>query len=186
MIHPVASFRILTVCLGNVCRSPLAERLLAVRLSSLGVGAFEVSSAGTHGLTGQPMEPNAAAQLITLGGDPAGFVARRLDAHMVERADLVLTATVRIRQSVLQVAPTALRRTFTLLEFAELTKDSTGEAADSPSDLVADAARRRASVSGVDLDVPDPMGMPVSVHEKSARLAADAVGTIAAALARVA
>ena len=177
------TFRILTVCLGNVCRSPLSERLLTVTLASLGAGsAFEVSSAGTHGLAGQPMEPNAAAQLVALGGDPSGFVARRLDQQMVESADLVLTATVRIRQAVLQVAPTALRRTFTLLEFAELAADSTTE---SLTDLVADAARRRGTVAGADLDVPDPMGMPVSVHEESARLAAEAVDTIASALARV-
>ena len=50
-------FTILTVCTGNLCRSPAAERLLASKLGP----TVKVSSAGTHALVGQPIsEPMAA------------------------------------------------------------------------------------------------------------------------------
>lgn len=171
--------RILTVCLGNICRSPLAERLLALRLEEAGVSA-EVSSAGLIGLVGRPMEPSAAAQLRALGGDDSGFRARRFDGPLATEADLVLALTVEIRQRLVQEAPAALRRTFTLREFALLVADADPEA----TDLVADAARRRSTVAHADLDVPDPMGRGEAVHAEAARLIADAVETIVTALAQ--
>ena len=74
-------FSILYVCTGNICRSPLAERLLTMRLdAALGQrsSVFGVTSAGTHGWDGSEMDPAAASQLIRLGGDPAGFTGRQL------------------------------------------------------------------------------------------------------------
>ena len=55
---PMTGFRILFVCVGNVCRSPLGERLLAARLPA---DRFEVSSAGVGALAGAAMDPEAAA-----------------------------------------------------------------------------------------------------------------------------
>ena len=75
------AFRILTVCVGNVCRSPLMERLLRDRLASLEV---EVSWAGVQGMVGSPMERNAAAQLSRLGGSAEGFVARRITRDLID------------------------------------------------------------------------------------------------------
>ena len=66
------------------------------------------------------MDASAAAQLRRLGGDPDGFTGRALQDEYVERADLVLTATTLHRVAVLRAVPQALRRTFTLLEFAHL------------------------------------------------------------------
>ena len=114
-----APLGILAVCIGNVCRSPLVERLLARDLADAPL-KFEVSSAGIHALAGEPMEPHAADQLRALGGDPEGFVARQLEAWMVKDAALVLVATEHVRQRVLEEAPTGLRRTFTVRELAYL------------------------------------------------------------------
>jgi protein-tyrosine phosphatase len=174
-------FRILTVCIGNVCRSPLAERLLVKELAEAGE-AFEVSSAGIGAMVGHAMEPHAVEQLEALGGDPSGFVARQLEPGLVDAADLVLTATVGIRQRVLQEAPGGLRRTFTLREFAALVE---GVEASSLEELVADAARRRGSVGHGDLDVPDPMGRSAEVHVEAASLAAEAVAVAAGALVSI-
>ncbi|GMA87571.1 hypothetical protein GCM10025868_28210 [Angustibacter aerolatus] len=54
-----APARVLVVCTGNVCRSPLVERLLRQRL---GTDAVDVSSAGTQALVGEPMTDPAAAE----------------------------------------------------------------------------------------------------------------------------
>lgn len=171
---------ILTVCVGNVCRSPLAERLLSAKL---GEAPYVVGSAGVMAMVGRPMEPEAAKQLTAREGDPEGFVARQITESMVAAADVVLTATVEVRGRVLEDSPGALRRTFTLREFAALVADD-AESASLPA-LVASAARRRSNTRGLDLDVVDPMGMGRQVHAEAAQLVASAVDTIAAALVRV-
>ena len=113
-------FRVLVVCHANVCRSPIAERLMRRRfLDRLGpdAAAFGVSSAGTHGWTDQAMHPLAAAVLAESGIDPAGFRSRPLTADLVAGADLVLTATRRQRSACVAFEPAAVRRTFTIPQF---------------------------------------------------------------------
>lgn len=113
--------RVLTVCTGNVCRSPLLERLLQSHLDrAWGTGAYVVSSAGTHALVGRPMDDRSAAVLGALGGSPDGFVARRLTHRLVADADLVLVATTDHRRLVLREHPPALRHTFTFRELGAL------------------------------------------------------------------
>ncbi len=175
---------ILIVCLGNVCRSPMAERLLRARLARDGLDdACSVASAGVIGMVGHGMEPEAAAQLVERGGDPEGFHARRLSEAMVDSADLVLTATLDLRRRVLHQSPSALRRTFTLREFAALVSDPSQVAPGVAfGDLVADAARARGTLAGVDLDIVDPIGRGPKVHVKAADLIEAAVDTIGDAL----
>ena len=109
------------VCTANICRSPTAEYLLRNELLRLApLLTFEVSSAGVRGWDGSEMDRMAAAELRRLGGDPANFRARSFTAAMGGAADLLLTATTEHRRYVLQEVPQALRRTFTLLEFAYL------------------------------------------------------------------
>lgn len=110
-------FRILVVCTGNVCRSPLAEAVLRDALEEIAPGAFAVESAGTRALVGVPAQPEAAAIAARLGSTLEGFAARQLTEPMIERADLILTLAHRHRESVLRLQP-ALKRTFTLREFA--------------------------------------------------------------------
>src|SRR5512144_374699 len=116
-------FRVLFVCTGNICRSPFGERLLRARLAErLGPDAalVEVGSAGVQGLVGEPMDPLAAAVLLSHGGDPTGFAGRRLDAGLVRGADLVLAANRKHRASIVRLDPTAVRKTFTIRELARL------------------------------------------------------------------
>jgi protein-tyrosine phosphatase len=122
---PAAPFTVLHVCLGNICRSPMAERLLAARARErAGDRADELvrsASAGTGGWhEGEPMNPPAAWQLRARGGDDTGFTARRLLAGHVDDADLVLTATAEQAEFVGKLCPDAGRRTFVLGEFGRL------------------------------------------------------------------
>lgn len=170
-------FRVLFVCVGNVCRSPLGERLLAQRLSGHDV---EVASAGVAALVGSPMSPEAAAQLEAYDGSADGFAARQLTAAMLREADLVLTATRELRSRVLSEVPSALRRTFTVLEFAALL-DEVDPAP--PAELVAEAASARSLLGPAELDVPDPFRRGEEAHARAAALMAPAVDRIAVALA---
>jgi protein-tyrosine phosphatase len=82
--------------------------------------AFEVSSAGTRGFSGDPMQPYAHSTLASYGIDGSDFVARAVEQAMVEEADLVLTATRHHRGKVVTLSPKASRRTFTLRELSRL------------------------------------------------------------------
>ncbi|MFF1354238.1 protein-tyrosine-phosphatase [Streptomyces sp. NPDC058297] len=118
------SFRILHVSTGNVCRSPITERLtrhaLVGRLGDPLVRGLIVESAGTWGHEGAPMEANAETVLADFGADASGFVGRELlDDHVI-RADLVLTATRDHRAQVISMGHSAGLRTFTLKEFTRL------------------------------------------------------------------
>jgi protein-tyrosine phosphatase len=176
-------FTVLVVCLGNVCRSPVAERLLRARLQELIPPPVDVSvsSAGVRAWAGRPMDQHAATELLRLGGNPGGFVSAQLTVPMVEDCDLVLTATRELRSRVLEDAPRALRRTFTIREFAALVPDPDGVRR--PLAQVAQAARRRSDGGTGDHDVPDPIGQSVQVHRDVADLLDLSCTAIARALA---
>jgi len=137
-------FSILYVCTGNICRSPFAELLTRALLdAALGHQEDQVSvaSAGTCGMVGHAMDATAAAELRARGVDADGFRARALRRSLIQDADLVLTATLAHRQLVLEEEPRALRRTFTIREFADLVRIT--DPAASPQELVSHAAAMR-------------------------------------------
>lgn len=85
-------YRICLVCLGNICRSPMAEVVLRHRLGKAGLkDRVQVESAGTGGWhVGEPADARALAALRERGYDGSGHRASRFDASMFERYDLVL------------------------------------------------------------------------------------------------
>lgn len=109
-------FSILAICTGNVCRSPAVERLLASRLGP----TVSVSSAGTHALVGHPISEPMARLLEESGVASDPFAARRVSEQMIKEADLILTMTRAQRGLVVELLPSAVRRAFTLREFARL------------------------------------------------------------------
>jgi protein-tyrosine phosphatase len=172
------TFTVLFVCIGNVCRSPVAERLLAARLPR---ERFTVRSAGVGAMVGYAMSKYAAAELRGYGGDPTGFAAQQMTPRMVEEADLILTATRELRSSVLAEAPQALRRTFTILEFAALLASAEG---DTPTELVKWAGAHRSSAGAIEQDVPDPYRRGPEAHAAAAAAINEAVEQIAKGLDR--
>ncbi|WP_293787008.1 hypothetical protein [uncultured Aeromicrobium sp.] len=166
------AFRILTVCTANVCRSPLAAGLLRRRLDS---EAFVVESAGVRAPDGGRTDPHVVQRLTRRGIQLPDLAARQLTADIARRADLILTATRDHRTQVLEVFPGALRRTFTLVEFAAL---APRVAADSADDLVRGAAMIRTE-GPQDIDIADPIGQSEEFHDEVARRIEEAVDVIA-------
>ncbi|MDT9680628.1 protein-tyrosine-phosphatase [Streptomyces sp. TRM76323] len=125
-IGTASTFRILHVSTGNVCRSPITERLtrhaLRDRIGDPAGCGLIVESAGTWGHEGAPMEANAETVLADFGADASGFVGRELIDEHVVRADLVLTATRDHRAQVISMGHSAGLRTFTLKEFTRLVR----------------------------------------------------------------
>ncbi|MFL6173528.1 MAG: hypothetical protein ACJ716_11625 [Marmoricola sp.] len=176
--NPAPVFRVLFVCIGNVCRSPVGERLLASRLPA---DRFAVSSAGVGAMVGYAMSKYAAAELEGFGGSAKGFAARQLTPELIDEADLVLTATRDLRSQVLAENPGALRRTFTILEFAALSDMGEGSTAE---ELVRWAGAHRSAAGNVEQDVPDPFRRGSEVHAAAASAINEAVQRIAKGLDR--
>ena len=86
------SYRIALVCLGNICRSPMAHVVLESRLADAALDdRVEVRSSGTGGWhVGNPMDRRAAATLSAAGYDPTRHRAQQYDATWSEAYDLVL------------------------------------------------------------------------------------------------
>jgi protein-tyrosine phosphatase len=187
------SARILVVCTGNVCRSPLTERLLRVRLAQrLGDRGdrIEIGSAGVRALVGSSMTVEAAAELRALGGDDAGFVSRQLTTDLLNNADLVLAATRQHRSDAVSRSPKVLRSAFTLRELHRLLRDADlsglpGDPADRLRELVQLARGRRGFVppaqDGED-DVADPYGRSVEVYAATTRQIVPAVDCLVDAI----
>src|SRR5258708_3166420 len=83
--------RILLVCTGNICRSPLAEALLHRALEQRSVEGVSVTSAGTGAWDGAPASEGAYLVGLERGLDLSGHRARLLTRELVEEADLILT-----------------------------------------------------------------------------------------------
>ncbi|MBR2498679.1 MAG: low molecular weight protein arginine phosphatase [Clostridia bacterium] len=85
--------RIIFVCTGNTCRSPMAEIILKNKLKLAGVTDITVTSAGLSATPDLKMSANSATALKKLGYKPYGFKSKQLTRKMVEKADLVLCMT---------------------------------------------------------------------------------------------
>jgi protein-tyrosine-phosphatase len=158
---------VLFVCTANICRSPHMEHL--ARSLAGHDPSVRFASAGVLGFTGEPMDQTMAA---TLPGGTDGFRSRRLSAAMVASADLVLTAESRHRAAVLEEHPAAVRKTFTLGQFAAAVAAS--DPALHGRELVATIGAQRPAASA-EHDIADP-------YRRGADAAQEAAGRISTML----
>jgi protein-tyrosine phosphatase len=164
-------FSILAVCTGNVCRSPAVERLLSSKLGPM----VSVRSAGTHALVGHPISEPMAALLRDSGVESGPFKARRVSEQMLKDADLILTMTSAQRGLVVELWPSAVRRAFTLREFARLLSwiDRSALLPGTPAERLgaaiplAAAQRGRKLISPHEDDVVDPFRLSDTVYADS-------------------
>lgn len=147
--------RVVLVCTGNTCRSPLAEALLRQALAKRGVTDIVVSSAGTGAWDGAPASEGAYLVALEHGLDLSGHRARLLTADVIAASDLILTMARHHRARVLELGATA------------------------PVLLLGDFAGR----TGVGAEVADPFGEDLEVYRRTrdelAQLSAAVAGRLA-------
>ena len=185
------------MCTGNICSSPLIERLLQHELDQRRPGrerAVVVSSAGTSARVGAAMDAQAAEQLMAHGADPWGFSARDLTPALIAESDLVLTATRAHRGKVALMSPTVLRRLFTFRDFADLVAQVDGLGAGAtqtdPRAWVRQVAEKAAASRGITpplapgrADIVDPYRREDAVFAAMAQQIVESMPSVVRALA---
>ena len=161
--------RILVVCTANICRSPMAERLLAEYLARHAPDARAViSSAGTHARPGDPAASGMQRIARDWGLDLDYHRSQRVDEALATRQDLVITMEDAHRTVVSRLAPGLGSRTFTITELAALMEvgrpPATGRLPQQVAAWHAARARTALDVS----DVADPYGGPEAGYETAA------------------
>ncbi len=134
------ALRILFVCTGNTCRSPLAEAIARRELEGA-PGGFEVASAGTAAADGSFASSGALEVARENGLDLESFQSRRLTPEMLEAGDVVLVMEPVHRSGVLGISPQA----------------------DLHTRLLGELAGRE----GREAAVPDPYGGPVESYRRT-------------------
>jgi protein-tyrosine phosphatase len=202
-----APFTVLMVCTGNICRSPVAERLLRAQTAAVGLPVV-VHSAGTQSMVGHGMTPEAAHLAEHYWADPLDHHSKQLTEEQIREADLVLTATREHRSKVVSQYPRSARYTYTLNQFARLLPAavesladpahapiSLGEPVETPQPDV--TARLRALVAEVaatrgfspppphpdDDDIEDPYRQSTAVYARVGTILNDTVTQITKAFA---
>lgn len=104
---------ILVTCIGNICRSPMGEALLAAALPHL-----QVSSAGVDALVGHPADAWSRELMARRGLDIDAHRARQLTAAMCQDADLILVMDEAQRHYLHQRYPLTRGKLFRLGEAA--------------------------------------------------------------------
>ncbi|TFH72281.1 low molecular weight phosphotyrosine protein phosphatase [Gammaproteobacteria bacterium LSUCC0112] len=100
---------ILVVCLGNICRSPVAEAMLKQALPQR-----QIKSAGLTAMVGQGADATAAEIAKNDGLDLSGHNATQLSSEMIQWADLILVMSQNQRSAIGEKNPAALGKTMLL------------------------------------------------------------------------
>src|ERR1017187_3932214 len=143
--------KILFVCTGNVCRSPMAEGLLRHMLR--GRNDVQVASAGLGALEGVGATDVAINVMTELGIDISSHVSHALGGELVRQADFILTMTRQHYDAIQAFYPAADEKTFLVREFEELR-----------------AAENK--------DIPDPIGQSIEVYRRTRDQIRDALPSL--------
>jgi protein-tyrosine phosphatase len=186
-----ADFSILTVCTGNIHRSPLAAVLLDTwsgwYLPAPVAEHVHVRSAGFAPPAGAPMGAEVLAVARTLGADGSRHVASRITDELIAASDLVLVASRRQRDEVLARVPSALRVTFTMREAGRIaagleTPSRRGTVADLVNTVAVMADHRGDHADATGEDVTDPQGRELAAYAQMTREEVVPLANLAAVL----
>lgn len=134
--------KVLMVCTGNTCRSPMAKGILELLLKEAGQEeSVKVDSAGTSVFFPDGANYNAVEAVRSMGIDLSDHVAKEVDEKLIANADLILTMTTRQKYMLQNAFPGYAYKITTLKEQAQATGS---------------------------LDVSDPYGSSLAVYIRTA------------------
>jgi protein-tyrosine-phosphatase len=143
---------ITVVCTGNVCRSPMGERLLqhALKAEDGPLADYKVVSAGVSAFPGDPPSRNSVKALKKVGLDLTDHRSRPLSGQLIEISDLILTMTSGHADIIRMRHP----------------------------DLAAGVYRFREWIAKGSKEVPDPFGGPLDIYLETRDSLAEAIPSI--------
>lgn len=109
--------RIIFICTGNTCRSPMCEGYFNKLCHDAGRNDIMVESAGTNAWEGGKASPNSINVMQTYGVNIQDFKSKRLTPESIAAADILICMTNSHRAYIGQINPAALDKTYLLLDF---------------------------------------------------------------------
>lgn len=133
-------FKIMFVCTGNTCRSPVAEAAFRKLIEDSGASDIEVYSSGAGAFGGQPASEFAIESVKLWDVDLSAHRSQALTRSLIEQSDLILALAATHYNTVLGIAPEAFDKTYLLKSFPDSGDKGEG--------------------------VIDPIGMPLTVYNE--------------------
>ena len=175
--------KVLFICTGNICRSPMGELLLPNSCPILN------PTVRAHAGSSHEIAPNSKRLLDQHGIDSSSFRAKRVTPQIAQGSDLILCFEHEQRKEIAVIAPTAARKTFLINDFANMCvycKEQGymgGNTRQEKLESVIDNASMIRPMIPDTNNVEDPIGKDFAVYQAAYNEICKALQTIASATA---